>query len=251
VSAERDFGACLERECAKDCIPPRWACLEHPAPPSGTGTPFRITYRLFDYELQRRVEGLTVRACDRSQQTCGKAIAQGRPTSAAGETELQFDGDPFDGYAEISGPGYMTVLLFLPKLATNFVANAAVIRTETFAGLASEVAAPNGPNPARGTLVAGISDCLHGGAGGVHLGIDLPDGSVPFYLAGPLPSPTATATVDDPDTSYGGFLDVRPGTITLSAKVVENGLDYTPAPVFVRPGTDVFTEVLLFAGLGK
>jgi hypothetical protein len=260
VNAERDLGECLHKADpdggAAPCIESRWECLRQQAtqPPVAAG-PFRIRYRILEYPViaSSRAKGLTLRACRRNDPDCTILPVLAGPviTDQWGEAELTF-AETFDGYVEITGPGYGTVLVYLPPVAKDFTTFFGVANEATFTDLGDALTAPGGLQPDRGNVIVGVFDCAGGDGDGVRLSLDTPDAaSTPFYFVGGSPS-QGTMTTADPDTgAYGGFLNVSaaPLRITVDATVVKNGLALPTRPVYARAGRNAYTIVLFYPGL--
>jgi hypothetical protein len=251
VTRERDLGACLGEACPTSCIPPKWACLQNLAAAAApaTGPAIRVTYRFIEYGTIDRVKqnGLRVRACRAADVPCDSPLVNWIPTDEHGEALLAFGDNHFDGYAEISGPGYQPFLLYLPPLTKDFVADVGVIKIDDFALLANSIAKVQ---PDAATVLVTVFDCAGGAAGGVKLAVE-PASGTPFYFAGGSPSGDATVTDENRDTgSIGGFVNVLGGTtgIKVRATVAENGLTYPERiGVHARKTTEAYTMVYLRA----
>jgi hypothetical protein len=247
VPAERTFGQCLREKCPHDCIPPEWACLETAgsAPKPATGANITIGLTFVEYPSYPRVPGLTLQACKDAGGTCTAPVGPS-VTDASGYGELHLAENSFEGFIDVTGPGYAHMLLYLPRLTSDFAAIVGVVNVDTFQGLASAIPPPP---PDSGSVLVTVFDCAGGAAGGVKLAIDPADGVTPFYFAQSNISLTATMTDADPDTgAYGGFLGVKTHTgITIRASVAENGLSYAPRTVYAVHGDTTYTQVLLYA----
>jgi hypothetical protein len=210
----------------------------------------RITYRLLDI-FGGRGQGLTVRACREIDSNCDSPFPDVPPqtSNASGEATLVIPRSDFptsfQGFAEISGKDYVTALVSLPPLTRDFIAFVGVVKTSDFSTLTGGLEL----DPERANVIVRIFDCTGGSAGGVTLALDGPDAGAPFYFVRGFPSPTASATEDDPHLgSVAAFLNVESPTslITVGAKVSANGLAYPEAHAVTRKGANTFTEILMY-----
>lgn len=247
VAAQRRFAGCLTGSCVDSCVEPRWACLRRRAAPSAPGRPITITYRFVEYGTYDRAPGLGVRVCNASGLACGAP----RAANAAGEASVEFPAGSSDGYAEVTGAGYASVRVYLPRVTRDFTVFVPVIKQPMFEGLASLVAPLD---PLRAHVIVSVLDCEGGAADGVRLSIDdVAASKRPFYFddQGPKPSPPADTTVADKTTgAIGGFLNVTPGislTVRATRRVAQRDLAYEPVAVSGRAGTDWYSFLVLHA----
>lgn len=252
VVLQRAFGKCLSESCADKCIPPRWSCLVNrkDSSPPATGPAISVRYRLIAYtgvDSGERVPGLSVTACGRTNAACNPPSAGPVVTGANGEAVLDLKVNYFDGYSEITGPNRTRAIVYLPTLTKSFVAILPSFDTPTFAFLGMGLTnAPLNPNLAN--ILVDVVDCAGGPAGGVELSIDDDDGSTRFYVTSDGPTTAPRATQADPVFgAFGGFLNVKPGRVTVRAKVVDSGLQYDDVTVNARAGADTYTLVVLYA----
>jgi hypothetical protein len=245
VAHERAFGACLASSCAVSCIPPKWECLRHivTARPPATAPAIRITYTFRDYETSRALVGLSVRACLGTDLQCTQPIVAPVVTDGNGQATLQFGGNLFDGYAEVTGLGYGPVLLYFPPLSKDFVTRPMPIpSTFTLAKLSAAIVPAQ---PDRGRMVVQLLDCSGEPAPGARVALDPSEGSTGFYFSERIPSLAATET--DAFGAVAGFANVKADTaLTLRTTIVENGLTYAPVVVAARPGAGL-TFVQMYA----
>jgi hypothetical protein len=248
VARARAFGACIAGACSGSCVGPQWACLQKPAakPQQATGPSISLTYRFADYETFQPIAGLRVRVCGATDLQCRSPVGPVVTTDATGAAVIHLGSNSFDGYAEISGAEYPTILSLHPPLSKDFVANLVPIpKTKTFDGLVNELAPLQ---PDRSTIIMTVNDCAGARAPGVRLAIEPVDGATPFYFANRIPSSAATETDVIGAFAAGGFVNVRTNTaVTVHATVAGNGLLFAPVVAFARADPHGFTLVNLFA----
>jgi hypothetical protein len=245
VADERALGACVRTHCSASCIAPKWACLEHPpTTPPATGPNITLTYTFLDYVTLLPLAGLKVRACRATDVSCESTplLADAVLTDVAGQAVLSLASNSFDGYVEVSGPGYGPVLEHHPALTRDFVAPITLIPSSTMLQSFANAIAPL--DPSLGMLIVTVRDCNGDPPAGVRLAIQ-PAGGVPFYFTAHVPSASATAT-DDDGYGSGGFVNVKVNTaITVDAIVAENGLSYAPQHLLLRAGT--YSHLTMYA----
>jgi len=244
VAAARALGQCAADNCAASCIHPRWACLQHPAaPPAPVGGAIGITYRVSDYAAGKPGAGLQVRLCAIPDLGCVSGLP-GVLTASDGSALVRPFDNHYEGFAEISGAGYATQLVYLPRLTKSFVTPVLGVATpDLFAMTAGNVV---NPIEGAGNLFVYVRDCFGAPADGVKFSIEPAGASTPFYFADNLPSANAKAT--DKLLAVGGFINVIASTaITIHATVAENGLTYPPVIAQARPDTKGWATAVLYA----
>ena len=248
VGELRAFGGCTTSKCANACIPLKWACLKQVTntPPVATGPAIKVTYAFVSYERVLPIQGLSVRPCAATDLECrSPLVTPSGLTDADGRATVQLASNFFDGYAEVSGPGYPTELAYYPPLAKDLVTNPVALPTNDTFTLATTAIAPI--DPGRAILIIRALDCQGNAAAGVSFTIEPSEGATSFYFARRLPSTTATATDDDTFAS-GGFVNVKAATgISVHATVAGNGLKFAPRTVYTRAGATTFTFLTMYA----
>jgi hypothetical protein len=244
VAEERALGACLAGACPS-CVSSAWACLAHQPTLAAAGPNIHMSYAFQDYTSGNGIQGLTVKACLRTDLTCASPIVPSGLTDAYGRVLFELPTNHFEGYVEVSSASYGPVLLFVPPLVGNFGITTALASKQTVLALEVPIATQS---PERGLLIVTLRDCAGRPGTGVKLALAPSDGTTAFYFAGGLPT-TATSTSTTDVTGGGGFANVPAGTgLTLSAVVAANGLAYANVFPFARPGNDGgYTAVVMEA----
>jgi hypothetical protein len=214
-------------------LPPAWSCLARPPPAGELPAEVDVGMRFDDYDGNRPVAGLRVKACRRLDAACATPLAEG-VTDAAGAVTFRVptkaDGDAaptgFSGFAEVRGPegegpdGTMPMLIFFsPPIVADEVSPPYLDMT-TFRKSQVEalVQLSSGPyDPSKGNVIFFANGCDGKRSAGVHFEVAGGAGEmVGFYMVSGLPSATSRAT----DASgIGGFARAPVTILNVTASV--------------------------------
>ena len=228
--------------CVSSSIGEQFACLL--PPPAETETVhYQFNVRL-SVELTKAPENLVVKACEPGDVICRAPLDVFMDT--AGDGLVQFElpkGKPV--FFEVTSSG-ITVLSYTsniseldnPKVRDVFVPTMAVSDSFSDTGLTASV------DPDKGTAIIQLEDCGEQPASGVHFKLN-PESGDDFYLQHSLPSFNATVTSYDEaiDIAYGGFGDVNPGIVEISAYWGVDGPLLNSITTQVRPNTITMVEM--------
>lgn len=141
----------------------------------------------------------------------------------------------FDGYLEITSPGAVPSMLFYGEPLTN-ARNvdpdpAFLVEMETALAF-DRLFLGREAFPNTGVINVRALDCQNAPAPAVQFTLE--PAAVGWYYAGEIPVATAQATTE---SGVGGFSDVAPGTVVVTAELAEDGRPLAPPQsVFVRGG---------------
>lgn len=215
-----------------------WACLgsEPPTPPSDAASAPRAVRSL---RIQGFVGGTgmgaaMVRACSVRDPDCLSPVSPWTTANAEGWVDVPLYAG-FDGYLEITGPGAVPVMLFY---STPLAADTAVdsdpeflVDLETALSF-DRLFLGREAFPNTGVITLRALNCANAPAPDVQFRLE--PSAVSWYYVGDIPVATAQATTE---SGVGGFSDVRPGTVVVSAELTESGQQLAPPrSVFVRSG---------------
>lgn len=236
--AEQRFAGCVKNQCDVVCGSHGWDCVGSVEWPTGVGS-VKWSLTLRDFVKDVPLPGVSCMPCRRSDPTCSDPLMPAKVTDDQGQVTFDLPAG-FDGYADASGAGIYPSLFFPAKpLVADTVQGANLLTAESFPVLAALLGAPD---PERGHLSLGMSDCT--GAPAAHVAFEaspLDADSIPFYLLQNLPSKTAKET---DKTGLGGFGNVPPGAVTVRALVSPIGLKASEATVLVRKGTFTYKPLV-------
>lgn len=218
-----------------------WSCLDNPEWARADRAELEYTGKAVAAVGGEPMAGVEFEVCpDASDASCANPVVEGETgtdgtftgTISTGEDRLGFD-----GYARVKGDDVVDTLVFFhPPITENKDApdRAPLVTRDLFETFAT-AGMGKSPNPERGHLALEALDCSWSRAGGVTFEIDTGDAeTTEAYLRGGT-TPDATAERTD-GSGLGGFVDVPPGEVTVTARVAETGEYVGEVDVFVEAG---------------
>lgn len=238
-AADVDVGITQEMDLL-EVLPETWRCIENaPAPSAGLNDPMsgpRVvrSLQLVGFVGSTDLSGTTVRACSVRDPACMSPVTPAITPAADGWVDVPlFEG--FDGYLEITSPGAVPSMLFYgqPLTADGAVDPEPAFLVEMETALTFDrLFLGREAFPNTGVINIRALDCQNAPAPGVQF--QLEPSAVGWYYVGEIPVATAEATTE---SGVGGFSDVGPGTVVVTARIADNGLELAPPKsVFVRGG---------------
>jgi hypothetical protein len=234
--------------CRAECeIGDNWSCVGSVGWPIAKGPNITLTAYVILYGSSSPVDGVAVKMCGSSDTTCAMPVAQG--TTADGgrvdlvEPGIQPTNPGLDGYLDLSSPAILSTLYFwsfpLSEPSATFLNPVFTFAPTQFPGFLAQLGET--PDPASGQVVVLAVDCFQVSAPNVQIAVTGADGGAVqgYYLAGALPSRTATAT---DATGLAGFPNVAPGLIDVVVTPVGLGKPSSHVTALVRPNTLTFVS---------
>ncbi|APR86577.1 Hypothetical protein A7982_11926 [Minicystis rosea] len=232
ASVTTAFDTCVSKGCGKQCAyGAHWSCVgafTWPAPTTA-GT-VKVTIRATSFTTDLPFPDATVRACPRADLDCAGPIVTGT-TNAEGIAELDVPAG-FTGYFDATATDTLESLVYLAwPLTSDTIYDLQLGPYELYKGLV--MSGGGTVDDTKGALFVYTRDCLGDDAPGVHLDLDPPniDG---FYFVNGSPVALQQGTSTD---AIGGFANVTPSTITLTAKLVESNKPIALFTALVRTKT--------------
>ncbi len=234
--------------CRKECmLGTNWSCIGNVSWPQSTtpGAPIDYKTKFLGYSLAGPIAGLTVRACNKASGDCAGAVPTGT-TGSDGFVTLHLGSNAFDGYLFLTGSGVYPALVYRqPHVVQSVNEDEFFFRAETVPSAAdvSTLLQLIGAtvDSARAVLILSMLDCDGYTAPGVTFASSAADGStVGFYTASGVP---ATASVVTDVDGSGGFVNVPPGLVTVTASVASIGV-VGRATVWARPGSQTLADLV-------
>jgi hypothetical protein len=228
---------CVESTCR--AVTP-WSCLGSVVwPPVGTGY-INATLNLKNIVTYAPIVGVNARVCRKLDVSCEQPIFDGLQSDELGKLLVQAPSG-FDGYVELKGsnaiPG--SYFFYPPLTETREVPFVPILPLSDFTGFAQLVGSQILPE--RGHLVLGAYDCSHKFTEGVSIFSPEADASSStFYLIKGIPNSKAEAT---DSSGYGGILNLRPGSVTLSGRLITGEIIGTES-LLIRGGEITYTSLL-------
>jgi len=230
-----------------------WRCVGHVTWPTPTTEPLVDREVFANFVDGRAVSGLTVEVCARADVGCTSPLAT-VVTDASGAAALPI-AKGFAGYVQMKTPPAsfpellpMIVAYVVPPgldptatsqlcvacRASSAVGEAIPVLSKRDAtALSAAVSAVL--DPSRGLLFARLGDCDGHITPGVQLELEQADEKTTrYYFEDGVPNLTSTWTTE---TGLAGFVNVRPGLVSLRARLASTGQLIGARTVLVRAGT--------------
>jgi hypothetical protein len=218
-------------------VAPDWTCVGSVVVPTPTETSVEFTGTIIDYVTSAPLEGATVKVCASDDLPCTTPLDTAT-TDAAGQgmVTLPFGTTGFAGFFDVQQTGYLPMLRWIYPPMTTLPppeAGAQAMLDTTTAGMMAALLGTT-IDSARGELLVTALDCALLRAVGVSGEVDTADGSsMAFYIAGSLPSATATET-DASGTL--GWLNLPAGPAVLTLHRADTGATVAQATLGIRAG---------------
>lgn len=252
VALMTELRTCRQNKCST-CSQPVWGCLDAPRSwlKPGTAADIGVIFRLQDFVTYAPKANVAISACKAADIACGTQVATAT-SSATGFAELTVPPGllGFSGYFQLfpapgdPDPVVKTILQHTsPPLVEHVDFVRAVLSQAQFNTFALLLLEGKGADPELGHLVLQAADCNENEAAGVVFELADPTlAQVGFYLdENGLPSKTLTKTMAP--TQLGGFGNVKPGSVTVLARVAATGQKVSEINVIVRKDTLTFTVI--------
>jgi hypothetical protein len=239
--------ALLPGTCSAACgVGANWTCVGKVRSRVGMGSTTLSTI-VRDLGTGAPVAGAAVSLCRFKDQNCTSPVVPTQTTDDAGYVAFNVPFANFgfastaDSYTQVLAPGFIPALYFIGYSVTE--PQAPLAEPDVIVGTSAESApifATEMVDPNLATVQAGVFDCDGAGAGDVRLSIDSSDpGILPYYYQTNggtwVPDFKATATIGS--FAYGGFVNVPPGMVTLTATPVGHDKPAAQVHVLARAGT--------------
>jgi hypothetical protein len=235
-----DLAVRVATRCPSSCGLGRdWSCVGSILWPPAKASTQTLTVTVRDADQKLFLGGATVKACTNTDFDCATPLAHGT-AAADGTVTLQIRGDVvgfgFQGYLDVSQPGYVPVLTFFsyPLSEANVPVDMPLLSTSSFQ---TTLAAGNvAYDPSLGIVQGSAGDCFMFFAPDVVMSVDptTPKTAV-YYLDGRTLSSARAAT----DTTGVAFIVNTPVNVHLAVRVTPLATNKVAsvASVFTRPGT--------------
>jgi hypothetical protein len=237
---------CLNGQCVSTSDAERWLCeREQPGEEPAADT-VSFGFEALEFITGAPPVNLSIDACRISDVGCIDPVADFRADNPDGEVRLPLPVG-FVGYLDIRGDGILPQLFYSSRPVREdsvgrWLPLVAPSTLTVLAGVAG-VAVESG----KGLLLIEAVDCAATPSGGIHFEASAGD-SQPFYIVNRLPNFDVTVSVHDEeaDMAAGGFLNVRPGFVTVNARLGLEGPIVATFNAQVR--ADGVTVIELYAG---
>lgn len=232
---------CFHGQCAsQELVAPFMCDAEQPAPTH------MIPVELYVEEYVKRnrpLAGLHITACLAMDVFCDSPVTRAVDAEATGILRFQVPYG-FEGYFMIESDVTMPFVMEFTKALVEPLINREV-RVADYKTIEQLTAVTSAPvDLEQGIVIVEAYDCQGGPQGGVHFKA-ASAAALPFYLVNLLPNLEATTTVHDETSGYavGGFFNVPPGLVLITAEVGVDGPMIDTHNAHVRSGAMTFLDV--------
>jgi hypothetical protein len=219
-------------------VDPVWGCLGQVEAPSAVPVQPEVTLslRIIDTNTDRPPSALSVRACPKLDVECMVPLSDAVSVAADGFVHITTVQN-FDGFLEITSPGYVPTLFFVnPPLTADRQDDFAIVTTQTLISLAALANVPI--DAALGHLLIRTFDCEGEQTSGVEFSND--KGGQPFTFVQGLPQVGTVVTTTD---GIGGYVNVPVGYVVVTGREVAHDASSGTASVLVRAGSMTYSDV--------
>jgi hypothetical protein len=230
-----------------------WSCLDHGTWPNSTLGGTTLETQVLDVTAGKGVAGVSVAICQFGDPTCGSPLnpvpaqsdANGFVKVSVPPGASLIDTVGPDTFVKFSSPTIFPLLYFLGYPVSEPVAPIA----SPYVLVNSTSNPPPGWDTSLGFINAVPVDCFGAGAPGVKITTDAADAGVIPYCFENSSAVTTGISVSTPNgAGYGcGFVNMPPGTVTVTATPIALGKPSSHLQVLVQPGT--ITNVFLSPSL--
>lgn len=241
------FDKCTDVGCGKQCAyGAQWSCVgQFTWPEPAAGATVTLTFDTIRFTTEQPFAGAQIVTCPRKDPTCATPIGEPVTTPASGSIAITLPSG-FDGYFYITAPDTMDTLVFLGwPLTTDQHYTLGLDEYAVYKNLVTS--GGGGVKDEDGALFVFTYDCLLRPAPHVMLAIDdeSKDGEETshFYFVGSTPVSATDETYPD---GIGGFSNVKPKTVTVTAALKRDPdppLPLAVLPVYTRPKTLTYVSL--------
>lgn len=221
---------CMDHVCQAKPVPvdPKWGCVGNVSPlPSGTMD--TLSAQLVDLISNDPPANMTVKLCNKYDTMCGTPLGTPQP-DATGKVTVTISSD-IEAYLDVTAPGYYPSIIFFEHAAQ--AKNPVVFILPTGAVDAIAATAKVTLDPTKGILLVRNTDCQLGPTAGASVTMAPHDMDRGFYVIGSAATLDATQT---DNSGNSGFLNVDPGTPTVTGTIGPMGKEFGKVTTLVRTG---------------
>jgi hypothetical protein len=185
--------------------------------------------------------GVVAKACRNSDVGCVEPVAAFTDVADTGHVQFTLPSG-FFGYFEVKSSAMDTLLFVTEPIVKNTLNRDVPVLTRDTVDLTATILGYV-YDQEKGLAFIEALDCSETPQGGVHF--DSREGGDPFYLVDQVPSKDAQMSVYDANnnTASGGFVNVPPGFVQISARIGTDGLSLGSFNAQIRARTITFIDM--------
>jgi hypothetical protein len=221
-----------------------WSCLDDPPPMFTAPGPFHVTFKLSDITAAMMPPaGVAAQLCLKLDPDCSQPIGSTVMSDSQGVVEFNVD-KAFAGFATFKHSKFTDALYFFNPPVNKDIGMMDAIAVQMIppnivAALAGQLHVMQDPN--RGILLVNVVNCKGTAGVGVSYVADPPlMGATQYYSRGGVPNADATMT---DSAGYGGWVNVEPGSVSMSAMAVGTKYKFPVLSLYARAGTITYSKL--------
>lgn len=229
LGAGHEDDVCVDKACTKP-EDPKWGCIGkvEPLPP---GKMYTLTVRLLDLITNQPAMGLTIKHCNKYDAPCATPIGMPQMDPTTGGVTVTVPSD-VESYLDLQGGDYYPTIAVFDHLAESKNDVVLVVPKAAAASLAQTAGVTI--DDTKGLLLVRTTDCTLAPTGGASVTIFPSTDATGFYTVNSTTNPNATQT----DASgNAGYVNVEPGSVTITGTVGPMGQEFGKASALMRAGT--------------
>ena len=221
---------CVESVCRKpEPEDPKWGCIGK-VEPLASGEMNTLSSRLLDLITNQPATNITVKLCNKYDAPCEAPINTPVP-DADGVVTVTIPSE-LEAYLDVQGPDYYPTIAFLDHVAQDKNEVVYIIPTGIVEALA--VTADVTLDESKGILLGRMTDCTLAPTAGASVSVFPTDKETRFYTINNTATPDASQT---DSAGNSGFINVSPGTVTMTGTVGPMGKTFGTVSTLIRSGT--------------
>lgn len=239
LDCDKERPRCLNETCVDSATGDQWLC----PPNDQTVRPdtVRYNFRVVDYLSRKPPKNVVAKACRNSDVGCVEPVAMFADVAETGHVQFMLPSG-FFGYFEVKSSSMDTLLFVTEPIVKNTLNRDVPALTRDTVDLTATLLGYTYDQD-KGLAFIEALDCSETPQGGVHF--ESREGGDPFYLVDQVPSKEAKMSVYDANnnTASGGFVNVPPGFVQISARVGTDGLWLGSFNAQIRARTITFIDM--------
>jgi cytochrome c5 len=219
---------CVEKHDAAPPPDPKWGCIGS-VEPIQAGKMDTLSTKILDLISGMPPTGISLKLCNKYDPPCASPLGMPVP-DVDGKVTVTVPSDT-EAYLEITGGGYIPTLLFLDHRAEPTNPEELLVPSATVDALSSAVGVPY--DNSKGILLVRTTDCTLYPTAGAAISIFPAGNATRFYTINSLTTPNASQT---DSAGNAGYVNVEPGTPTVTGTVGPEGKTYGSVTTLIRAG---------------
>jgi hypothetical protein len=231
---------CLNKSCVSTELANRWLCTAD----EQTIRPVNVRYgfHIVDFLSREPPNNIVVHACRNNDVACAEPVASFTDADKTGHAQFDLPSG-FFGFFEVLSDSLPTLLYVTKPIIKNTLnRDLPVVTADTLQLLSGAVGSPF--DMTTGVALLEALDCSDTPAGGIQFDT-VGSPAIRFYIVDQVPSRDATLTTYDEtnNSADGGFLNIKPGFVTFSARLGAAGLELGSFNARIRANTITFIDM--------